>query len=99
LPTFDKISISSTDFQRSAQCQISQASGQKSNIDKCRWPNMIKLIGTFHNCVTTSKNDIPAVLGQQHLTSLLKYNINLPPGEIIYFFCSSEVHITVLEGH
>jgi hypothetical protein len=60
---------------------------------------MTKLIGTFHNCVTTSKNDIPAVLSQQHLMSLLKYNINLPPKEIIYFSCASEVQITVLEGH
>jgi hypothetical protein len=59
---------------------------------------MIKLTGTLHNCVTTSKNDIPAVLSQQHLMSLLKDNINLPPKEILYFSCTSEVHITVLEG-
>lgn len=98
LPTFDKIWISSTDFQSSAQYQISQESGQKSNADKCRWPNMIKLIGTFHNCVTTSKNDIPAVLSQQHLMSLLKY-INLPPKQIINVSCASEEHITVLEDH
>jgi len=70
LPTFDKIWISSIDFHRSAQYQ----SGQWSNDDKCRWPNMLKLIGTFHNCVTTSKNDTPAVLSQQHLISLLKDN-------------------------
>jgi len=60
---------------------------------------MIKLTGTLHNCVTTSKNDMPAVLGQQCLMSLLKDNINLPPKEIIYISCISEVHITVLEGH
>jgi hypothetical protein len=99
LPSFDKIWISSTDFQRNAKYQISQESGQKSNADKCRWPNIIKLIRTFHNCLTTSKNDIPAVLSQQHLISLLKDNINLPPKEIIYFSYASEVHITVLEGH
>jgi hypothetical protein len=60
---------------------------------------MIKLIGTFHNCVTTSKNDMPAALGQQHLMNLLRDNINLPTKEIIYISCISEVHITVLEGH
>lgn len=62
LPTFDKLWISSKDFHRSAQYQISQESGQWSNADKCRWSNMTKLRGTFHNCVTTSKNDTPAVL-------------------------------------
>jgi len=98
LPNFDKLWISSTDFHGSAQYQISQESGQWSNADKCRWPDMINLRGTFHNCVTP-KNDRPAVVRQQRLMSLLKDNINPPPKEIIYFSSASEVHITVLEGH
>ena len=96
---FWQIWISSTDFQKSAQYQISQESGQCSNADICRQPNMMKLTGNFHNYVAMSKNDTPAVFSHRHSTSLLKDNINPPPKEIIYFFCTSEEQITVLEGY